>query len=507
MKLISFLPALLLSGSVFSEGIPFEPVSTEQLQTFYAVPERSVSVRINLEEKRHTVAPEFLGINLSYFNTTDEIWKKHGLREKLRKAGIGSLRYPGGEETSFFHWRHPGVNGYEDLWDNPSLHGNSPLRGRFQTTWVHPDQWAENESFMNFDEFMENCISLGAEPVVGLNLSSGKKHNRRADGIREALDWMRYCKEKGYRVTYWFLDNEPWHHEAAHTFTLEEYAEEILAYGSAIKKEFPETKLIANPAAASNLYADRIEQFVRKTGHLIDYIDVHWYWAWGKASFDHWLNHTPLNTDDRWKKPDQIRTYAEEIRMIRSACARAGFPDIGITALEWNIAPSLWSQTFNQSLIAIIQSELLLEFAQNNVRLTALWPLIWQTSRDVWSEQDFFPSVVTTDPPFNETLSLEMFRMLSALSGKTVYSAGCDRKDTVLLAAGDSQETVIYLINKNILRRKIAVNLPVTGTESISAEGIGLKHQEILSVQINPESSGFYFYAEPYSFNAIRIRR
>jgi hypothetical protein len=493
---------LLSAASAFAEGEAFEPISKEKLDAFYSNPERAVNITVRTKEERHTVNPAFMGINLSYFNTTDEIWKQYGLQQKLKAAKVGALRYPGGEETSFFHWQHPGVNGYEDCWDDPSRHGTSPGRGRFQTTWVAPDQWNTNEAFMNFDEFMATCTAIGAEPVVGLNLSSGKKHNRRSDGIKEALDWMRYCKEKGYRVTYWFMDNEPWHHEAAHTFTRTEYAQECLAYGSAIKQEFPHVKLMANPISSSGLYAGGIEEFMKIAGPVIDYIDVHWYWAWGKGSLEHWLAHTPLTNEDKWKDPTQIRTYTEDIVLIRSACAKAGYPDTGIAALEWNIAPSDWSQSFNQSLIAVIQAELLINFAANNVELTGLWPLIWQTSREVWSEQDVFPSIVTGEPPFDPTLSTDMYRMLSDIAGNPLVKVESPQSDVVALATAKT----LYVINKNPLRRRITVETDTAGTGKASGEMIGMKHQVVMPVDVQADGGRLFFFAEPFSFTMIRIQ-
>ncbi len=503
MKHSLLIGTLMLAASAFSEGEAFEPTSADKLDAFYSTPERSISIHVRTLEKMHTVNPAFLGINLSYFNTTDDLWNQYGLVEKLKQGRVGALRYPGGEETSFFHWTHPAVNGYEDYWDDPATHGTAPDRGRFQTTWVAPEEWDRNESFMDFDEFMANCIAVGAEPIVGINLSSGKKHNRRADGIAEALDWMRYCKQKNYAVTYWFLDNEPWHHEANETFSTKEYADEVLAYGTAIKKEFPSAKLIVNPTSASNIYAERIEQFMKTAGPVVDYIDVHWYWAWGKGSLEHWLANTPLTNHDKWKKGSETRTYAEDVALLKTASAKAGFPDIGIAALEWNIAPSDWSQTFNQSLIAVIQAELLMEFAANNVELTCLWPLIWQTSRDVWSEQDSFPSIVTSDPPFNPTRSLELYRMLSAIPGETLVKVETKQDDVVVLATADQ----LYVINKNALRRKVTVDfdIPITGTASI--EMIGMKHQVVRKPDVQTSKNKLIFFAEPYSFNSIRIKK
>ncbi len=497
-----------VGGVVFAEGEAFEPTGRETLDRFYSRPERHVRVHVATAEKRHTVSKAFLGINLSYFNTTDDIWQKYRFEEKLRTAGIGALRYPGGEETSFFHWRHPGVNGYEDLWDPNERHGTAPGRGRFQATWVAPEEWATNERFMNFDEFMGTCLRIGAEPIVGLNLSSGKKHNRREDGIREALDWMRYCREKQYPVTYWFLDNEPWNAEAAYTFSHKEYIDEVLAYGSAIRKEFPEAKLIVNPTSSESYnWWEGLEQFVRATGSVIDFVDVHWYWAWGQGTFDLWRTQTPLETGNKWKRKEWVRPYGEDIRRIKETFARAGYPGIGLMSLEWNVAPSDHTQTFSQSLTAVIQAELLMEYLEADVRMCCLWPLLWRTSREVWSEQDFFPSIVTQDPPYAPTLSLDMFRLVAPVQGGTVVKSESSSPDCRVLAVQDATgATLLLAISKNALRRRVYVDFDGPAATKACAEMIGLKHQVVLPVEVEIRNERqIFFYAEPYSLTAVRI--
>lgn len=501
----SQLILLTLTACSIASADKFEAVSAAEKDAFYSRPERSVMVRVDPTVKKHHIHPNFLGINLSHFNTTDAIWKDFHLEEKLKSAGIGALRYPGGEETSFFHWRHPGVNGYEDIWDDPSVHGTSSGRGKFQVTWVAPEKWESNETFMDFDEFIATCRVVGAEPIVGLNLSSGRKHDRRAEGLQEALDWMRYSKEKGYAVTYWFLDNEPWHREANYTFTQAEYIEDCLYFGRAIKAEFPEVKLIANPAAGSNLEKDWLKQFIVGAGEIIDYIDIHWYWAWDISNFDHWQKETPLTTDDKWRNPRAHRTYGEDIAIIRQASAEAGYPDIGVMVLEWNIAPSRESEIFSQSLIAVIQAEMLMEFAANGVELTCLWPLLWQTSRDVWPEQDNFPSIVTAAPPFAPTLSSEMFRQISPAQGKAVLSSITSGEDTVTLVVAAEEEAYLYFINKNDLRRRVQVAWPDLEGKSAKGRQIGTKHQVAIDVPVNLHIGALEFFADPNSFTAIRI--
>jgi len=483
----------------------FKP-STD-LDEFYGTPDRHAEITV-CSNTLHTVSPYFLGINTSYFNDTDEIWDTYSIREKLTTAGVRAMRYPGGEETSFFHWEHPGVNGYEDLFDDPRQHGYAPKRGPFQMTWVDPSKWATNEAFMNFDEFMAHCRAIGAEPVVGINLSFGAKHGRESEGVEEALRWMRYCKEENYKVTYWFLDNEPWHHEAAHQMYVKPYATECVRYGKAIKAEFPDVKLIANPFSSETYNAwGEVEHFVSTAGDYVDYIDIHYYWEWGRSSFQQWQNTTPLETGDRWKRQSVIRTYREDFRLLREAFEKAGHPDMGLMVLEWNIAPSPESLVFSQALTALIQSELLMEFMRGDVHMTCLWPLLWRTSRDVWAEQDPFSSIITQDAPYNPTLSADLFRMLSPVQGMELVKSCASTNDIVVLAARSEECTKLLVLSKNDLRRKITVSLksPHKGLAA-TIETISVRNQVTVKKNLAPVTgSELVFFAEPLSFNLITL--
>lgn len=500
------LHAGLVVGLI-SPGLPvnaaeeFRPVSQTELDKFYSEADRRVGVTVKTAEVLNRVNPAFLGVNMSYFLTTDEMWKKYGFNDKLRAGRIGALRYPGGHETGFLHWEHPGVNGYEDLWAPEEQHGTAPYRGRFQTTWVSPDKWATNESFMNFDEFMKVCTETGAEPIVGINLSSGRKYNRQKDGIDEALRWLRYCKEKNYAVKYWFLECEPWHRENNYTFTEKEYSEDVLAYGRAIKKEFPDVKLIINPTGPDGYrHTEWLSGLIRETKEVVDYIDYHWYWEWNTGSFDMWRKQTPVGLSNAGV------SYAEAVELVRKACAQAGAPNIGVVILEWNLAPSQQNQTFSESLSALVQAEILMQYLESRVELTCLWPLIWASSRDVWPEQDFFPGVVTLDPPYNPTRSMDLFRMLAPVQGSDRVLSSTDSPDAPVIAVVHEDKLHVYCLNKSSRRRRITVTLDRAATTVANPEYFALKNQVMMTLdteQTGPDS--IRFFAEPYSFNAIEL--
>jgi alpha-L-arabinofuranosidase len=482
----------------------FTPVTPENQAEFYTRSNRSATVRVDLDRTLRPIAPGFLGINLSSFSDTTDVWREYKIPETLRYAGVGALRFPGGAETGFYHWRSPGVNGYEDLWEPEAQRGKSdPKVGRFQAVWVAPENWATNRLFMSVDEYLVQCRSLGAEPIVGLNLSSGVKYGRRAEGIQEALDLMRHCRDAGYKVTYWYLDNEPWNEgNANYTFKGNTYAEEVLVYGTAIKREFPDARLIGNPTQ-QDAGSDTIRAFLQTAGKVVDYLDVHWYWDWGRTSFDLWLDQPPSygGTISRIRRTNS---------RIRTVCREAGYPGIGLVVLEWNVAPSDWSVSFSPALSAVIQGNLLLDFLNNNVELTCLWPLLWRTSREVWPEQDVFQSIVSSLPPYERTLSAEMFRMFSAVRGRNSVACESDASRNVVCAAVNDparNTATVLLVSRSPLRRRITFDFGPEHSGPARLEAIPIKDNKLRTEDALAVRDGkVVCFIEPYSFNALTVR-
>lgn len=503
------VPLLLLSASHLSAAekpksrwdretsAPWAPVTPEKSEEFYARPNRSATIRVTRDKTVRAVSPGFLGINLSNFSDTTDVWKNYKIPETLREAGVGALRFPGGAETSYYHWKHPGVNGYEDIWEPESKRGQiDPKSGRFQEVWVPPEKWDSNKLFMSIDDFLAQCRNLGAEPIVGINLASGMKYARREEGVKEALELMRHCRDEGQKVTYWYLDNEPWNQGITnYTFTAKQYADECLLYGEAIKKEFPHARLIANP---TNEKADAgmIRDFLKTAGKVVDYIDVHWYWDWGATSFDKWL--------------DQPPSYGEAINGIRNACRDSGYPNIGVVVLEYNVAPSDSNVSFSPALFAAIQGNLLLEFLNNGVELTCLWPLLWRTSREAWPEQDLFQSIVSSQPPYERTLSAEMFRMFSALRGRNLVACESSVSKNLVTAAVDDPKTgtsTVFLVSRSPLRRRITFEFSPAATGTARLEAIPIKDNKLRTEDgLAVRDGKLDCYIEPYSLNALTVR-
>jgi len=124
--------------------------------------------------------------------------------------------------------------------------------------------------YMDLDEYMNLCDASGVEPMLGINMSSGRNYEHQEDGLRKRLN---YCKAKGFEVNYLYLDNEN-HHKH---WSAEEYAAQINYYVPAIKEQMPHAKLIANWTDKFRTNIGSFTTLVNQAGDNFDYIDVHWY--------------------------------------------------------------------------------------------------------------------------------------------------------------------------------------------------------------------------------------
>ncbi len=320
------------------------------------------------------------------------------------------------------------------------------------------------------------------------------KYGRHEDGVKEAFELMRHCRDT--RVIYWYLDNEPWNQGITnYTFKGNEYATECALYGEAIKKEFPNAKLIANPTT-ENADAGVIKSFLQIAGKFVDYIDVHWYWGWGTSSFDRWLDEPP--------------SYSAAINRIQTTCRDSGFPKMGVVVLEWNVVPSDWNVSFSPSSNAVIQGNLLLEFLNHGAELTCRWPLLWRTSRDAWPEQDVFQSVVSSLPPYGRTLSVEMFRMFSAVRGRKLVACESSAQNNLVSAAVDDPKagtTTVFLVSRSPLRRRMTVEFEKATTGTGRLESISVKDNKLLTQDgLLVRDGKMECFIEPYSLNALTVR-
>ena len=158
------------------------------------------TISINPDKTYGTVSRLLFGFNLSFEHDKDSLRQDPGYIENLKGVKAGILRYPGGSKTSYYHWEYPGSPLRKDIYHPEAQDPNS----KFYTG----KDYLTNDTHLDTDEYIAVYRAVGAEPLLGINIKSGLKFDRVQDGLEEARRWVQYCKDKGYNVKFWYLDNE-----------------------------------------------------------------------------------------------------------------------------------------------------------------------------------------------------------------------------------------------------------------------------------------------------------
>lgn len=400
-----------------------------------------ITVDCNFDTVYHTISKNLIGFNMTYSFCTDKFWKNTDIKPALKKMKTGFIRYPDGEPTSYYHWNNLNGEGYMDNWDPAYNHTN--------------DQNPKN--YTDLDEYISICRETGAKPLVGINMESGIIYNRVKDGIEEAKALVKYCLENNYGVKYFFLDNEPYHSNSHYKMTVDEYIEQIKLYAPELKKINPEIKLIVNWDA--NLNDNRFWKLLIQTHNLIDYMDVHWYWSWGKVTFSKWYNTLPMTVDNDWYKPG--RTYKEEIEYFNQQAKIKGVGNVKLISLEWNVGPSENIYvTPNEYQSAMIQSEMLMQFMDGDMEMATLWAFFWITKNGTSKFANRF--LMNYNDNYKLAPCYDMFTLLSEALDKQKCGVSSSTKTVYPLAvkSKDNKEKIVFLMHKGVFETYTEVKAP-----------------------------------------------
>ena len=196
----------------------------------------------------------------------DERGFRTDVLEAMRRIGVPNLRWPGGNFASSYYWE----DGVGPVDKRPA---------RFDLAWR-----ALEPNTFGTDEFMAYCRTLGAEPYVCVNSSSGT--------LQEAAHWVEYCNldvekypshharlraENGhpapYGVKYWGIGNEVYGAWQVGFSGAEEYARKCREYAHFMRAVDPNVQLVAVGADIP----EWDEAVLRYAGDTINYISNHQY--------------------------------------------------------------------------------------------------------------------------------------------------------------------------------------------------------------------------------------
>ena len=447
------------------------------------------TVNVYPEKDAGKVSPLIMGFNTVYSYEPDAMWKNGNgkIPQLLQQLKTGILRYPGGTVTTNYHWEHPTGQGWSDSW-NPGFD-------------VSKNQ--SPDSFMDIDEYLAVCRKLKTEPLIGINLGSGKKYNRVNEGIEEAKRLVAHCKNSGVKVKYFYLDNEPYHSTANYTFTADEYAEMINAYVPEMKKIDAGIQIIVNTHPRD---LDYTRPLIAKAGKNIDFIDIHFYWRWGNATYANWKAQKAMRQGDGLP-------YDQQRAFYRKLVDSMGFPHIDLISLEWNVGKiGKGNKPPSQAEVALMVSEQFTQFIQSGMPIATFWPVSWPKPSDfdnrvlLNAQQDYKPNKV-----------YDMFKLYSEILGhEKIENSTSSEAIRVLSVKNEKRDTIwIYIINKDKDRAFSLINLNMKDFVATKFKVIGFSAEDksegplkIEPLEMESNSSGtFKLKMAQYSLAKITLIR
>lgn len=440
-----------------------------------------VTAKITIDKSdKHAISSDLFGYNIVYAETPDRAWNNGVIENFTKETKTSFIRYPGGTVVTYWHWKEPTGNGWDDIW-NPEYNMSSK----------------PSSDFMDIDEYISLVNKFKINPLIGININSGYKYNRLNESVNEALDLMNYCKDKGLNVEYWYLGNEPYRPDCnGGPLTVEQYADLINIFANAMRKNNPSVKLIANWHSNFTQQEKDYIKLLKLAGQNIDIFDVHHYWNWSTASLDGWLKKTPIGL---WTG----QSYIEDIKKFREIAQKNGYPDIKLATLEWNAGPGKESEErLNVSQNAFVQCEMMMQFMLGGMDIATFWPLFWRSGQ--FNERGIY-NIDSGKLNPNSLLLKELSQFSSTQSLGTAIEGKKDNLLYLCVEDPDAKSLKGCILNKNgepinikIVESGITSNKPYS-VRQYTLENSNSLIQENITAKSELKSKELIFNILPYS--------
>lgn len=475
---------------------------------------------VNVTSTIRKTDPRIIGINTN-FMTDHEIIRQagEGYETALRRLGVRSLRYPGGEKSDEYFWSVP-------PWTSPqptlALSGPkgrlAPMRDYVEnlTTFRYKP--------LDFDEFMALCQSLEAEPIICVNFDSmyllpvSEKGvaPTKAQLLEHAVEWVRYANiVRGYGAKYWELGNESYLRGGNGSARAADYARDFVEFARAMKAVDPAIQIGANGHVRKDgrAWADGEDgpmwwqTLLERAGHEIDFLVVHPYPCWKWGSYDYYVTHNEnlsLAVDqacealEEWatrQDAERIRVFATETNAADWAASNH-YPDLEGWPLVNDLGHAL-------VLFEILGQHLL----HPKVDLAQVWNTRWvhPAAKELWNTLD-------------ENNGLNATGQAIALWGQNLetYMVQTTSTDTIrTFASFDpiTQALSVFLINKDRVAQRAQLELvnyaPAwEGTWSV-LKGAGSEDQDPVSARLQDlsgEGGQLDLLLDPVSISVVALR-
>lgn len=399
-----------------------------------------VRIQVDAAKTQWIISKYLTGAHFVYAFEPDSLFADGRVAEWMRQSKVGLIRWPGGTAVQTYHWDHlNGIPFKADSWQ-PGYHAPA----------------ADPVNYMDLDKYIAFCRQVGAEPMVGINIKSGKDFNREQDGMDEARRLVNYCENKHYNVKFWYIGNEGY----ACGIDSKLYPGYIDRYGGMIKSIIPNAVIIGDWKFGP-LAKHRFEESVAiaKASEYIDVMEFHEKWGskWGLSGDEQVGDGWPMSD---WRKESAIYNgdLAKYTRLFREEMTKAGKPNVKVALNEWGVEVK-GGTPFDAALVA---SDYMLEMFRNDVYQACYWDLnIGPKNSQVLRTSDNNHTLLEFNPIG------EIFKMYSHALGKTMLLLDSDDPRVYGFSTVDaaSKQIEFYLLNKAEITRPLQVQVLNAGLE------------------------------------------
>jgi len=265
---------------------------------------------------------------------------------------------------------------------------------------------------------------------------------------------------------------------------VEEYTAYIKQFVPAMRAVDPNIKIVVgweNKLSVQS-YWDAWEYLIEQANECIDIADVHWYWAWGYATWDLWLSDNPMTVrewcgdcpDQKYYGPsytEDIQGFYDKIKDINGISY-----DIKLAALEWNIAP-VEDGRFSRFQHALMHAEMLGQYIEGGLHMASMWPLTW-----IGDIGDNFRAIIDQEN-HKPTPSFYVFKLYSNALGQKFVASETNRVHVrpVSALSTDGSTLSVYLLHKSGEGRSLRLEVRINGFTATTAEAISLTASRLSS--------------------------
>jgi len=404
-----------------------------------------VFVNINTEAERWQTSKYLTGSHFVYAVESDSLYKEQDISDWMQESKVGTIRWPGGTAVQYYHWDD--LNGIPfkiDSWDP-----------EYKSVAKSPD------NFMDVDEYLAYTKKLNIEPMIGINIRSGKKYGRDQDGLDEAKRLIEHVKSNGYKVKFWYIGNEGY----AKGFSAKKYAEYVDMYAAVLKSVEPDITIIGDwkfGPIKKQRYKESIN-IATQSEHL-DVMEFHEKWGngWGLESgttLSQWKEEFPLYNG---RLANYINDFHENMKLINK-------PEMKLGLNEWGLGNIKGASKFDNGLIT---ADFLIEIFRNKVFQACYWNLNMGSSNSKILDTKK-GQLVGLNPVAN------VFKLFSSAMEKKLLFIESSKKQVYGFSVKDpiKSDIQLYLINKS----NEAVDVVIGFDDSLKGKKISISKESYVA--------------------------